>query len=255
MPVPTLALPATRLGALGVAAAFLAALSSCRGDQRETPIGYDASRTGDTIGRTSGTPEYLEIRRVLYRRTSTDTLPLLALDSGSAPRGVPALPVNWSPIPEAEFGVYGDRFRHIVPSPEDRWVAWEPFSTHELVGVIPTRGGAPVVLDFYWDSGADSLVWAPGDRYLASYYPSPSGFDELRLYDAERGIRLMPPWEDKCSSQTECAVRAARWTGPTTILVRTTVDDREGREYRVDVSTLPVWIPPGERPQAPADRR
>ena len=174
---------------------------------------------------------------VLVRRADGGERPLLALDSASAPEGVPAVPASWRPSPDATFGVRATAFRHVVPSPEGRWVAWEAGSTHDLVGVVPADGGPPTVLDFYFDSSAEELSWAPGGRYLAARYLPPSGYAEVRLYDAETGSRLRPPWEEACRPRDGCRVTGAEWTGTATL--RVTTSDGEERRREVDVAGLP----------------
>ncbi len=204
----------------------------------------------DTANTPSAPASYFQSERVLYRASGSDTVALLALDSAAAPAGVPVLPATWRPIPEAEFGVQGDSLRHIAPSPDGRRVAWEVFSTHGLVGVVPAIGGVPTPLDFYWDSGSDSLVWSPDSRYLAAYYTSPSGFAELPIYDTERGIRLATPWSEECSSRTQCAVVSAEWTGPATISVGTGGGEggrMPARDFSADAGDMPGWTPPGAR--------
>lgn len=193
----------------------------------------------DEMAGGAGQPEFFARDGVLYRRDGSGTRPLLALDPASAPPGVPVLPETWRPAPDVEFGVQASRFRHIEPSPSARWVAWETFSTHDLLGVVPAGGGSPTVLDFFFDSSAEDLSWAPGDRYLAADYASPSGYDEIRVYDAQAGSRLRAPWDVDCTPQRECATSIVEWQGPSTLIVQT-----EGggppRRFAVDVSRLPT---------------
>ncbi|MHB0962298.1 MAG: hypothetical protein ACYC5V_03695 [Gemmatimonadaceae bacterium] len=100
------------------------------------------------------------------------------------------MPRLWTPAPGSTFSVAATRFRHVVPSPLVDWVAFETAGTHELVGVVPAAGGALKVLDFYFDSSADSLQWAPTGRFLTAFYTPPSGTAEVRVYDATLGKRI-----------------------------------------------------------------
>lgn len=115
---------------------------------------------------------------------------LLTLDSAAAPAGAAIVPRQWTPAPGSTFSVAATRFRRVVPSPLVDWVAFETAGTHELVGVVPATGGAFKVLDFYFDSSADSLQWEPSGRYLTAFYTPPSGTAEVRVYDAARGKRI-----------------------------------------------------------------
>lgn len=175
---------------------------------------------------------------ILYRQGAEGERPLLALDSAAAPSGVPVVPGYWEPGPRSGFRVDAEDLRHVVPSPERRWVAWETESVHDLVGVVPADGGSLTVLDFYFDSSARQLTWAPGGRFLASFYLPPSGLEELRVYDAEAGARLRTPWGEACRPRDGCRVTGAGWTGAATLVV-TTADGAE-RRHRVDVSELPA---------------
>lgn len=126
----------------------------------------------------------------VYRVDGSGRRALLTLDSAAAPTGAAIVPRQWTPAPGSTFSVSSTRFRHVVPSPLHDWVAFETAGTHELVGVVPAAGGALTVLDFYFDSSADSLQWAPSGRYLTAFYTPPSGTAEVRVYDATLGKRI-----------------------------------------------------------------
>lgn len=126
----------------------------------------------------------------VFRQDGNGRRALLALDSAAAPAGAAIVPRQWTPAPGSTFSVAATRFRHVLPSPSADWVAFETAGTHELVGVVPAAGGALKVLDFYFDSSADSLRWAPGGRYLTAFYTPPSGTAEVRVYDASLGKRI-----------------------------------------------------------------
>ena len=173
--------------------------------------------------------------RVLYRDDGGVRTPLLALDSAHAPRNVAVAPAQWQPAPGSVFGVSATSFRHIAPAPRADRVAWETAgAVHDLLGVVPASGGDIVVLDFYFDSSARELSWAPNGRYLAAIYDSPSGVAELRVYDVVAAKRLELQWSKDCGPNNGCAVSALHWTAPATVEVATTT----GR-YRADVSKLP----------------
>jgi hypothetical protein len=127
---------------------------------------------------------------IVYRQEGDVRRALLALDSLAAPAGAAIVPRQWTPAPGSTFSVAATRFRHVVPSPLLDWVAFETAGTHELVGVVPAPGGALKVLDFYFDSSADSLRWAPKGRYVTAFYTPPSGKAEVRVYDATLGKRI-----------------------------------------------------------------
>jgi len=126
----------------------------------------------------------------IYRQDRSERRALLTLDSAAAPSGAAIVPRQWSPAQGSTFSVAATRYRHVVPSPLADWVAFETAGTHELVGVVPAAGGALKVLDFYFDSSADSLQWAPSGRYLSAFYTPPSGTAEVRVYDATLGKRI-----------------------------------------------------------------
>ena len=126
----------------------------------------------------------------VYRQDGSGRRALLSLDSAAAPAGAAIVPRQWTPAPGSTFSVVATRFRHVVPSPLVDWVAFETAGTHELVGVVPATGGALKVLDFFFDSSADSLQWAPSGRYLTAFYTPPSGTAEVRVYDAALGKRI-----------------------------------------------------------------
>ncbi|MBW7933947.1 MAG: hypothetical protein H3C62_10120 [Gemmatimonadaceae bacterium] len=126
----------------------------------------------------------------IYRQDSSGRRALLALDSATAPAGAAIVPREWTPAPGSTFSVAAARFRHVVPSPSADWVAFETAGTHELVGVVPANGGLLKVLDFYFDSSADSVVWQPNGRYLNAFYTPPSGTPEVRVYDVTLGKRI-----------------------------------------------------------------
>lgn len=199
----------------------------------------DVRATADPSLASAADPQpafYLE-GGVLYRRDEAGIRPLLALDSVSAPPGTPVLPAEWRVDADAVFRAKAERLLHIAPSPALRWVAWETNAVHDLLGVVPAAGGPVKVLDFFFDSSADSLRWAPGDRYLAAFHLPPSGYRELRVYDAERGVRLLAPWDEECVPASGCEVRSGSWTGPTTLTV-TTSGAEPARRYTVEVRTL-----------------
>jgi hypothetical protein len=129
-------------------------------------------------------------RGVLYRQDGSGRKALLALDSATAPAGAAIVPRQWTPAPGSTFSVAATSFRRVVPSPLSDWVAFETAGTHELVGIVPAKGGPLIVLDFYFDSSADSLKWAPTGRYLTAFYTPPSGVSEVRVYDAALGKRI-----------------------------------------------------------------
>lgn len=183
---------------------------------------------------------------VLVRRDAGGDRPLLALDSAAAPGGVPAVPASWQPAPDVTFRIGASSFRHVVPSPDGRWVAWEAGSTHDLVGVVPADGGRVTVLDFYFDSSAEELAWAPGGRYLLARHLPPSGMEEAPVYDVRAGTRLRTPWDETCRARDGCRVTSAEWTEGTTLAV--TTSDGDPRRHEIDVSRLPPATPP-----APAD--
>lgn len=170
---------------------------------------------------------------VLYREEAGFRTPLLALDSAIAPRGAAIVPAEWTPAAGNVFRVSATQFRHIAPAPEADWVAWETAGVHDLLGVVPAAGGHITVLDFFFDSSARELSWAPAGRYLAALYSPPSGSTELRVYDTQPARRLDTPWGTECRAANGCEVTSARWTGPAIVAVKTTV-----REYRIDVSKL-----------------
>lgn len=126
----------------------------------------------------------------IYRNDSGGRRALVSLDSAAAPAGTALVPRTWTPAPGSTFNVAATRFRHIAPSPRADWVAFETAATHELVGVVPAAGGALKVLDFYFDSSADSLRWEPAGRLLTAFYTPPSGVAEVRVYDAVLGKRV-----------------------------------------------------------------
>ena len=126
----------------------------------------------------------------VYRQDGANRRALLTLDSAAAPTGAAIVPRQWTPAPGSTFSVAATRFRHVLASPLVDWVAFETAGTHELVGVVPAAGGALKVLDFYFDSSADSLRWAPSGRYLTAFYTPPSGIAEVRVYDATLGKRI-----------------------------------------------------------------
>lgn len=128
--------------------------------------------------------------RVLYRHDGSGRTALLALDSATAPAGAAIVPSRWTPAPGSTFSVAATSFRRVEPSPLSDWVAFETAGTHELVGIVPANGGPLKVLDFYFDSSADSLQWAPAGRYLTAFYTPPSGVAEARVYDATLGKRI-----------------------------------------------------------------
>lgn len=199
----------------------------------EIAMAADLSR--DTAG--DQQPAFYLEGGVLYRRDEAGIRPLLALDSAAAPPGTPVLPAEWRVDEGAVFRVKAERLLHIAPSPGLRWVAWETNAVHDLLGVVPATGGPVEVLDFFFDSSADSLRWAPGDRYLAAFHLPPSGSRELRVYDAERGVRLLAPWNEECVPASGCEVESASWIGATTLTVATSGGER-ARRYTVDVSEL-----------------
>ena len=126
----------------------------------------------------------------VYRLDGSGRRALLSLDSAAARVGAAIVPRQWSPAPGSTFSVATTRFRHVVPSPRVDWVAFETAGTHELVGVVPATGGALTVLDFFFDSSADSLQWAPAGRFLSAFYTPPSGTAEVRVYDVTLGKRV-----------------------------------------------------------------
>jgi hypothetical protein len=134
--------------------------------------------------------EFVAEGSLLYRQDSSGRRALLALDSAGAPAGAAIVPRQWTPAPGSTFSVAATRFRHVVPSPLMDWVAFETAGTHELVGIVPAKGGPLQVLDFYFDSSADSLKWAATGRYLTAFYTPPSGVGEVRVYDATLGKRI-----------------------------------------------------------------
>lgn len=213
---------------------------------RETAPPPDIQATADPSLASAADPQpafYLE-NGVLYRRDEAGVRPLLALDSASAPPGTPVLPGEWRVDADAVFRVEAERLLHVVPSPALRWVAWETNAVHDLLGVVPAAGGDAEVLDFFFDSSADSLRWAPGDRYLAAFYLPPSGYRELRVYDAERGVRLLAPWDEECAPASGCEVESGSWSGPTTLTVTTSGGERV-RRYTVNARQLPADTPAG----------
>lgn len=242
----------------GIALALMAAagLSACAGgEETDTGSAADAAadaRTGapaetaaDTLrsapgaeARAGSQEVAFEVREGRLIRSDGDgDRALLALDS-AAPAGVPVVPASWQPAPGSTFGIRATSFRHAVASPGGRWVAWEAGSTHDLVGVVPADGGPVTVLDFYFDSSAEELIWAPGGRYLAARYLPPSGMQEVRVYDAHAGTRLRAPWEQACRPRDGCRVTGAEWTGAATLVVTTA--DGEERRHEADVAELPA---------------
>lgn len=125
----------------------------------------------------------------VYRQDGAGHRAVLALDSAAAPAGTAIVPKRWSPAQGSTFSVASTRFRHVLPSPRGDWVAFETAGTHELVGVVPAAGGALTILDFYFDSSADSLRWTPSGL-LTAFYTPPSGTAEVRVYDAILGKRV-----------------------------------------------------------------
>lgn len=249
---------ATPTRTLGTALALLAAagLVACAGGEEadtgaadaaadtpaETAAGSDAGTARparDAEARDGSQEVAFTVREGLLVRSAGDgERALLALDSAAAPADVPVVPASWQPAPGSAFGIHATAFRHAVASPEGRWVAWEAGSTHDLVGVVPADGGPVTVLDFYFDSSAEELAWAPGGRYLVARYLPPSGMLEARVYDAEAGTRLRAPWEEACQPRDGCRVTGARWTGAATLVV-TTADGGE-RRHEADVAELPA---------------
>lgn len=126
----------------------------------------------------------------VYREEANGRRAVLTLDSATAPAGAAIVPRQWTPAQGSTFSVAATRFRRVVPSPRMDWVAFETAGTHELIGVVPAAGGALTVLDFYFDSSADSLRWAPTGRFLTAFYTPPSGTAEVRVYDATLGKRI-----------------------------------------------------------------
>lgn len=242
--------PARLLAALLLTVSSLVACETEDRQTRETGAAGDEARRGGEPGRVrsdsadAAVPKasdrqevrFAARRGLLYREADGTELPLLALDSAGAPSGVPVVPGSWEPASGSRFSVEADGFRHVVPSPEGRWVAWETESVHDLLGVVPADGGSPRVLDFYFDSSARELTWAPGGRFLASTYLPPSGLEELRVYDAEAGTRLRTPWGQACRPRDGCRVTGSEWTGATTITVTTANGGQSHHE--VDVSGL-----------------
>ena len=150
---------------------------------------------GSGCRHTSATPQPTSVTFVtdgstVYRQDANGRRALVTLDSAAAPSGAAIVPRQWTPAPGSTFSVAATRFRRVVPSPLVDWVAFETAGTHELVGVVPAAGGALKVLDFYFDSSADSLQWAPTGRYLTAFYTPPSGTAEVRVYDATLGKRI-----------------------------------------------------------------
>ena len=128
---------------------------------------------------------------VLYREDASGRTPLLALDSATAPAGVLIAPSQWSPAPGSTFGVAARTFRHVVASSQHDFVAWETNgAVHDLLGVIRSDGSKLDVLDFYFDSSADSLKWSADGKQLKAFYTPPSGIAEVRVYDAAAGKRV-----------------------------------------------------------------
>ncbi|HKK27470.1 MAG TPA: hypothetical protein VKB18_05280 [Gemmatimonadota bacterium] len=209
--------------------------TSAAASREPGPAGGSAARTAS--GGADQQATFSVEAGVLVRREGGKSRPLLALDSAEAPAGVPVVPGTWKPAPGSSFGVEASSFRHVAPSPDGAWVAWETDGVHELLGVVPADGGRPAVLDFFFDSHASELTWAAGGPYLAARYLPPSGREELRVYDAARGARLQTPWGEACRPRDGCAVASAEWTGPTTLTVRTEGGGKAG--YRVDVTRLP----------------
>ena len=139
---------------------------------------------------TAQPPKFSAEGSVLYRDDERGRVALLALDSATAPQGAVIAPSMWSPQPGSTFGVAAKTFRHTAVSPDARWVAWESAgAVHDLLGVVPGAGGKLTVLDFYFDSGADSLRWTSNTQ-LSAYYMPPSGQSEVRVYDAVSGKRI-----------------------------------------------------------------
>lgn len=201
--------------------------------------GSDGSGSGGPPDAAGGQEASFVVQgELLVRRDGGGERPLLALDSAAAPEGVPAVPASWQPAADVTFGIHATSFRHVVPSPDGRWVAWEAGSTHELVGVVPADGGSITVLDFLFDSSAEALTWAPAGRYLAVHHLPPSGFEEIRVYDAEAGARLRTPWGEACRARDGCRITSAEWSDSTGMTVTTA--DGERSRYQVDVSGLPA---------------
>ncbi|HYW09684.1 MAG TPA: hypothetical protein VE913_22160 [Longimicrobium sp.] len=186
----------------------------------------------------SSQAEFYAEGRLLMRRQGGAARAILALDSAAGGRGAPVLPGTYRVASDVELGVRATRFVHVVPSPAGRWVAWESGATHDLVGVIPAAGGEPRILDLFFDSSGDSIRWAPGDRYFAVFYASPTGYTALPVYDAVAGKRLRTPWETGCPPRDACRVSAASWSAPATLTVTTATEDGRTRGYRVDAATL-----------------
>lgn len=178
-------------------------------------------------------PTFFAEGGVLYRQDAGVQTPLLALDSAIAPRGTAIVPAEWAPAAGSVFRVSAREFRHIAPAPQADRVAWETAGVHDLLGVVPAAGGQITVLDFFFDSSARELSWAPAGRYLAALYAAASGSTELRVYDTQLARRLDTPWSRECGTANRCEVISARWTGSFTVAVKTTV-----REYQIDVSQL-----------------
>lgn len=233
-------LTAVALLAAGIAPACEAGDGSAGGDAGardggRAPAGSAAAPSDGTRGQEAA---FAVRGGVLVRRGGEGERPLLALDSAAAPEGVPAVPSSWRPAPDVTFGIHATSFRHVVPSPDGRWVAWEAGSTHDLVGVVPADGGSVTVLDFLFDSSAEALTWAPAGRYLAVHHLPPSGFEEVRVYDAGEATRLRTPWGESCRARDGCRVTSAEWTDRTTLTVTTA--DGESSRYEADVSALPT---------------
>lgn len=251
--IPRAPAPAALLSLAALLAA--PALAGCGEAEREDRAADVDSAAGETTSAgaapdtrpaESGAQEAEFVVRdaVLYRRTAEGRRPLLALDSAAAPAGVPVVPATWSPAPDAAFRIGASDLSRVVPSPTGRRVAWQTESIHRLVGVVGADGERLSVLDFYFDSSARDLTWAPAGRYLAARYLPPSGMEEVRVYDAEAGTRLGTPWGEGCRPQSGCRVTSAEWTGPTTLRVITA--DGEERRHEVDVSGLSAATPEGK---------
>lgn len=220
-----------------------------RPGRQEARDGSQETRDGRQDGRAASQEVDVTVREGLVVRGAGDgEQALLALDSAAAPADVPAVPTSWRPAADATFRIGATTFRHVVPSPDGRWVAWEAGSTHDLVGVVPSDGGPVSVLDFYFDSSAEELAWAPGGRYLVARYLPPSGMLEARVYDAEAGTRLRAPWEEACQPQDGCRVTGAEWSEAATLVVTTA--DGEERRHEADVAELPARPAPSDTSRA-----
>ena len=253
--------PSRRTVPAVLALLLAAGLAACGDDGDETGAAGAAADAGDgdtpaasaEPGAADGGPAVREQapdatfvveNRVLLRRDASGEQPILGLAPGAAPQGVPALPESWTPASGSTFRVRTVDLRHVVPSPTGAWVAWETESVHDLMGVVAADGSRMSVLDFYFDSSALELTWAPGGRYVMAFYLPPSGMDQARVYDAEAGARLRTPWGEACLPRDGCRVTEAAWTGGATLSVTTANGDE--RRHEVDVSGLEPRSPDGE---------